>query len=101
PAPTPVYTLSLHDALPISRDMESQVQRQVREMGIDPLAAGRIRLDTGEREGKRSRAFCAPLRIPDEVYLVLHPHGGQTDWSTFRSEEHTSELQSLRHLVCR
>src|ERR1039458_6349343 len=22
-------------------------------------------------------------------------------WLTFRSEEHTSELQSLRHLVCR
>src|SRR5262245_29485154 len=24
-----------------------------------------------------------------------------TFWLTFRSEEHTSELQSLRHLVCR
>src|SRR5258705_7228296 len=24
-----------------------------------------------------------------------------TDWSRSRSEEHTSELQSLRHLVCR
>jgi len=23
------------------------------------------------------------------------------DWSNYRSEEHTSELQSLRHLVCR
>jgi hypothetical protein len=58
----------------------------VREMGIDPLAAGRIRLDTGEREGKRARAFCAPVRVPDEVYLVLRPHGGQTDWNTFLHE---------------
>ena len=49
-------------------------------------AAGRIMLDTGEREGKRSRAFCAPVRVPDEVYLVLRPHGGQTDWTTFLHE---------------
>src|ERR1035441_5980420 len=26
---------------------------------------------------------------------------GSNDWSDPRSEEHTSELQSLRHLVCR
>ncbi len=66
--------------------MEVGVTRQVREMGIDPLAGGRIRLDTGERAGKRSRAFCAPVRIPEEVYLVLRPHGGQTDWNTFLHE---------------
>jgi hypothetical protein len=66
--------------------MESAVSRQVREMGIDPLAGGRIRLDTGEREGKRARAFCAPVRVPEEVYLVLRPHGGQSDWNTFLHE---------------
>jgi hypothetical protein len=67
-------------------EMESSIRRQVRDMGIDPLAAGRITLDTGERDGKRSRAFCAPVRVPDEVYLVLRPHGGQSDWSTFLHE---------------
>ncbi|MFN2567053.1 MAG: hypothetical protein ABR499_18805 [Gemmatimonadaceae bacterium] len=72
-------------AFPATR-MEPVITRQVREMGIDPLAAGRIRLDTGERPGKRARAFCAPVRVPDEVYLVLRPHGGQTDWSTFLHE---------------
>jgi hypothetical protein len=69
-----------------AREMESRVQGQVGDMGIDPTAFGRIRLDTGEREGKRSRAFCAPVRIPKEVYLVLRPHGGQTDWNTFLHE---------------
>jgi hypothetical protein len=67
-------------------EMESSIRRQVRELGIDPDASGRVRFDTGEREGKRSRAFCAPVRIPDEVYLVLRPHGGQTDWNTFLHE---------------
>ena len=74
------------DAAFPARAMETEVQRQVREMGIDPLAGERIRLDTAEREGKRSRAFCAPVRVPEEVYLVLRPHGGQTDWSTFLHE---------------
>jgi len=67
-------------------EMEAAVRRQVREMGVDPLAAGRVTLDTAEREGKRARAFCSPVRIPDEVYLVLRPHGGQTDWMTFLHE---------------
>ena len=67
-------------------DMEPAIRGQTREMGIDPVAAGRVVFDTGEREGKRARAFCAPVRIPDEVYLVLRPHGGQTDWRTLLHE---------------
>ncbi|MDB4882860.1 MAG: hypothetical protein JWL95_1626 [Gemmatimonadetes bacterium] len=67
-------------------EMEGSIRRQVSEMGIDPTADGRVLFDTGEREGKRSRAFCSPVRIPDEVYLVLRPHGGQTDWQTFLHE---------------
>ena len=67
-------------------EMEGRVHRHVHDMGIDPTASGRIRLDTGERPGKRSRAFCSPVRVPDEVYLVLRPHGGQTDWNTFLHE---------------
>ena len=55
-------------------------------MGIDATAKGRIIFDVGEREGKRSRAFCSPVRVPDEVYLVLRPHGGQSDYNTFLHE---------------
>jgi hypothetical protein len=67
-------------------EMEPAIRRQVSEMGIDPTAKGRVLFDTGEREGKRSRAFCAAVRVPEEVYLVLRPHGGQTDWNTFLHE---------------
>lgn len=66
--------------------MEANVLRQVGEMGIDARAAGRIIFDTSDREGKRSRAFCAPVRVPEEVYLVLRPHGGQSDYRTFLHE---------------
>ena len=74
------------DAYFPAKEMEERVQRQVREMGIDPLAGGHIILDTEEREGKRGRAFCSPVKVPSEVYLVLRPHGGQTDWNTFLHE---------------
>jgi hypothetical protein len=69
-----------------SSSMEWEIRRQVREMGIDPIAGGRVLYDTEDRAGKRSRAFCAATRIPEEVYLVLRPHGGQSDWTTFLHE---------------
>ncbi len=73
------------DAFP-GNVMESVVRRQVEEMGIDPTAQGRIIFDIGDREGKRSRAFCSPVRVPQEVYLVLRPHGGQSDYNTLLHE---------------
>lgn len=73
------------DAFPAGA-MEVVVRGQLKAMGIDPDAGGRIRYDIGERAGKRSRAFCAPVRIPDEVHLVLRPHGGQGDWRTLLHE---------------
>ncbi|HUQ20334.1 MAG TPA: hypothetical protein VM099_12040, partial [Gemmatimonadaceae bacterium] len=30
--------------------------------------------------------FCAPTRVPEEVYLVLRPHGGQSDYTTLLHE---------------
>ncbi|MEO8579312.1 MAG: hypothetical protein ABI469_03615 [Gemmatimonadales bacterium] len=73
------------DAFP-GNAMETVMRRQVAEMGIDPTAKGRVIFDVGDREGKRSRAFCSPVRVPEEVYLVLRPHGGQSDYNTFLHE---------------
>src|SRR5258705_13860029 len=70
-ATTEIYTLSLHDALPISP----------RALHGD-RALGRL-----DRDGI--------------VVRVRHLLGLETDRADGRSEEHTSELQSLRHLVCR
>src|SRR5678809_1700456 len=55
-------------------------------MNLDPDAGGRIIYDVGDRPGKRARAFCAPTRVPEEVYLVLRPHGGQSDYTTLLHE---------------
>ena len=64
----------------------STAQRQLGELGLDATAGGRIRYDTEDRPLKRARAFCAPVRIPDEVYLVIRPYGGHTDYRAFWHE---------------
>ena len=66
--------------------LHESISRQLTEMGLDPIAGGRIIYDLGERDGKRARAFCAPTRVPEEVYLVLRPHGGQSDYTTLLHE---------------
>src|SRR5437899_7408435 len=67
-ATTEIYTLSLHDALPILTGGPGHRPDEP----IDRIA----------RTELNSHGRCLPVRRP-------------------RSEEHTSELQSLRHLVCR
>src|SRR5262245_66612192 len=67
-APTEIYTLSLHDALPIS-------------------SAGLLTAKTVLHLEQRTFTPAGPAAV--------------TFSSAIRSEEHTSELQSLRHLVCR
>ena len=77
---------SEYDAAFPEKSLQSSVWRQLNEMNVDPLAAGRIVYDVGDRPGKRARAFCAPTRVPEEVYLVLRPHGGQSDYTTLLHE---------------
>src|SRR3712207_6979636 len=70
-ATTEIYTLSLHDALPIS------VIRLMRR--FVPV--------TGDYHGQH--------------FFVRQEVGGVLRWVATRSEEHTSELQSRQYLVCR
>ena len=72
-------------AFPAERLLET-AQHQMSEMGLDAAQEGRVRFDTEEREGKQPRAFCVPVRVPEEVYLVLQPHGGHSDYRTFWHE---------------
>lgn len=55
-------------------------------MGIDWSAGGRIAFDLEPRPTKTPRAFCAAIRVPDEVKLVLQPYGGHDDYTTFLHE---------------
>lgn len=77
--------------------LTESVRKQLTDMGLDPDAGGRIIYDVGDRPGKRSRAFCAPARVPQEVYLVLRPHGGQSDYTTLLHESgHALHFANVR-----
>src|SRR3989441_4397482 len=46
-------------------------------------------------------AQIAALGATVAVVVSMDPHGRAAYWISLRSEEHTSELQSLAYLVCR
>jgi len=75
----------LDAAFPAGRMLET-AHRQFGELGLDPACQGRVSFDADERPGKSPRAFVSPARVPEEVYLVLRPHGGHTDYRTFWHE---------------
>src|SRR5258705_12906110 len=75
-ATTEIYTISLHDALPISRSTFNN--RPWFAFSLQD-GGGNAALPRFPHAGLRRSGF-----LPRN-----------------RSEEHTSELQSLRHLVCR
>src|SRR5207237_8716227 len=88
PATTVLYTLSLHDALPIF------AFRPLLSLGIRSVVvavAGSL-ASAGVLEGLKLALGPDPDRIALVVRIVV---------IGIRSEEHTSELQSHLNLVCR
>lgn len=80
------FRASQYDAAFPDTALVATATKQMREMGIDAVQGGRVRFDTDERPGKQPRAFCAPVLVPHEVYLVLRPRGGHQDYRTFWHE---------------
>lgn len=66
--------------------MVDRVGGFVSAMGLDLTAEGRIELDLEKRPLKSPRAFCAAIRVPDEVKLVIQPYGSHDDYGAFLHE---------------
>src|SRR5207253_10453370 len=90
PAPPGTYTLSLHDALPIS-DAEGEANASSRPPRTVASVCAAARL--------RDPCVCSGDLGRNHPLLALGLHWEDETW--YRSEEHTSELQSRGHLVCR
>src|SRR5262245_43251074 len=98
-APPCIHTRSLHDALPIYQaaprvpdDDGPQLRRGAARNRLAPAHVEPQGLDARELAAGRRR---------DHRRLGLERRGEGALARRLRSEEHTSELQSLRHLVCR
>ncbi|HEY8491922.1 MAG TPA: hypothetical protein VIO14_13125 [Dehalococcoidia bacterium] len=66
------------------------------DLGIDVAAQAAVRLDTEARPRKSPRAFCAPVHVPGEIYLVISPQGGQDDYRAFLHE--AGHAQHFAHM---
>ncbi|HKV42251.1 MAG TPA: hypothetical protein VJX67_23815 [Blastocatellia bacterium] len=55
-------------------------------LGIKPSAQNNIVIDDQDRPLKSARAFCAPIRVPEEIVLVYRPLGGQSDYMSLLHE---------------
>ena len=59
-------------------------------LGVDVSTQPNVTLDTDQRPTKSPRAFCSPVKVPDEVYLVISPIGGREDFAAlFHEAGHT------------
>ena len=59
-------------------------------LGINVKAQKNVVLDLDERPKKSPRAFCAPVLVPDEIYLVVPRIGGRDDYfALFHEGGHT------------
>jgi len=67
-------------------EMVPKILRSVSKMNLDPLVSGAIQIDQGLRVGKIPGAFCAPVRIPEEIYLVADPTEGAESYYEFLRE---------------
>src|SRR5205823_11681584 len=96
PPPTTLYTLSLHDALPISQ--LRHLTESLQSCG-QPLFGLLVFADAHQHRGEQ------PLHR--HIVGMSRDRGGDRSGEirvaahVARSEEHTSELQSLAYLVCR
>src|SRR5207249_11914949 len=80
PPTTELYTLSLHDALPISRTAASRARAWIWARSVSPCT---------QSTTSPACSSCGPRRARSSAT------------GSDRSEEHTSELQSRFDLVCR
>src|SRR5258705_10399008 len=95
-ATTEIYTLSLHDALPISVVGVTLISSRAANVLARPMVAlGARLLPTG-----RNISSTGSLLLGIATGLLWTPCAGPI-LGLVRSEEHTSELQSLRHIPCR
>jgi hypothetical protein len=58
----------------------------LRNIGLEPDKYDNVHLDMEERPRKTPRAFCAPVKVPDDIRLVMMPVGGWKDFETFFHE---------------
>ena len=79
--------------------MMGVVAQTLAGLGIDLWSQDGVTVDLEPRPGKSPRAFCAPVRVPDDVRMSLLPQGGQDDyWAALHEMGH---VQHFSHIAAK
>src|SRR5207253_9589210 len=101
PSPTALYSLSLHDALPILAAVRSPIATDDIGFRLGPRLNAAGRLTTAEKSLRLLMTNDETEATTLAEFLDKQNRERQGVEKETRSEEHTSELQSRGHLVCR
>lgn len=84
------FRLAQADAVFPAHRLVASFRETMAGLGIHLDAQRNVILDLERRATKSPRAFCAPVRVPDEVYLVVPRLGGRDDYvALFHEGGHT------------
>ncbi len=86
---------ALDGRFPAERLVDSFAQT-MSGLGIELGSQRNVHLDTESRPSKSPRAFCAPVRVPGEVHLVVPRVGGRDDYAAlFHEGGHTEHYANV------
>jgi oligoendopeptidase F len=90
------FRAKTYDGLFPSAALTESFESTLAGLGIDLGAQTNVKLDLEQRRRKSPRAFCAPVRVPEEVYLVIPRRGGRDDYAAlFHEGGHTEHYASV------
>jgi hypothetical protein len=90
------FRAKTHDSLFPSERLVEALERTLAGLGFDLDAQSNVTLDLEQRPNKSARAFCSPVHVPGEVYLVIPRRGGRDDYAAlFHEAGHTEHYANV------
>jgi oligoendopeptidase F len=90
------YRATAYDGQFPAEKLVESLEATLGGLGIDLHTQPNVTLDIETRPNKSPRAFCAPVSVPSEIYLVIAPRGGHDDYAAlFHEGGHTEHYASV------
>jgi hypothetical protein len=90
------FRAKTHDHLFPAQLLTASFERTLAGLDIELEAQENVHLDLEQRPRKSPRAFCAPVQVPQEVFLVIPRRGGRDDYAAlFHEGGHTEHYANV------
>ena len=75
-----------HESVFSEKNLLPVMEAAVSELGIEAELPGAITLDLERRPLKQARPFCIPIRVPQEIRIVMRPENGASQYGALLHE---------------